>query len=70
MISYFYTERSYRIFIEFYENKIYLLSRKRRKNEKKVSKKKKKYFLRLLFSTFRGTQGLMVSWVIILQFCF
>lgn len=71
-------ERSYRIFIEFYENKIYLLSikkrKKRKKNEEKISKKKnhkkKKNFPRLLFLTFTGTQGLMVSWVIILRFCF
>jgi len=41
MISYFYMERSYRIFIEFYENKIYLLSIKKRKLRKKISKKKK-----------------------------
>lgn len=32
-------ERSYRIFIEFYENKIYLLSIKKVKKEKKMGKK-------------------------------
>lgn len=40
MISYFYMESSYRIFIEFYENKIYLLFIKERKMRKKKLKKK------------------------------
>lgn len=42
MISYFYMERSYRIFIEFYEKKIYLLSMKKRKKKKNEKNKKKK----------------------------
>jgi hypothetical protein len=42
------------------------------KKEKKEKTKKceKKYFLRLLFLIFEGTQGSMVPWVMILQFCF